>query len=106
MMYTGDEKTVITEGTAVTNITETILGRHTDFNSTYFSQKALKDLLAVEGAVGVRFYMGKVVEEGTVYKSLIAVAVDADGNDLTEGGEVLLGDRPCPIHCGGDGMWP
>ena len=48
----------------------------------------------------------ETVEDGKIYKTLIAVAVDADGNDLTDNGEVLLGDKPCPIHCGGDGMWP
>ena len=105
-MYTGNEKTVITRETAVSNISETMQGRHVDFDSTYLSRQALGDLLQVENAVGVRFYMGKVVEEGKVYKTLIAVAVDADGNDLTDNGEVLLGDKPCPIHCGGDGMWP
>ncbi len=105
-MYTGNEKTVITRETAVSNISETMQGRHLDFDSTYLSQQALGDLLKVPNAVGVRFYMGKVVEQGKVYKTLIAVAVDADGNDLTEDGEVVLGDQPCPIHCGGGGMWP
>lgn len=105
-MYTGNEKSAITRETAVSNISETMQGRHVDFDSTYLSQLALGDLLKTNGAVGVRFYMGKVMEEGKIYKTLIAVAVDADGNDLTEDGEVILGDKPCPVHCGGGGMWP
>lgn len=105
-MYTGDEKTVIKLGEAKTNIGETIIGRHIDFTSTYFSQKALKDLLNVPNAVGIRYYPGKITHEGQIYKTLVAVAVDADGNDLTEDGEIALGEGPCPIHCGGNGMWP
>lgn len=105
-VYTGEEKTVISRATAEANIDETMRGRHVDFDSTYFSQRAVGDLLQVTGAVGIRLYMGKVLEDGKTYKTLIAVAVDEDGNDLTEGGEVILGDKPCPIYCNGDGMWP
>lgn len=105
-MYTGKEKTVIPREDAKTNITATIQNRHADFDSTYFSQEALQDLLKVDGAVGVRFYNGRITKDGKFYKTLIAVAVDADGKDLTEGGEVLLGEWPCPIDCGDGGMWP
>lgn len=107
-MYTGKEKTVIPREDAKTNITATIQNRHADFDSTYFSQDALQDLLKVDGAVGVRFYNGRITKDGKFYKTLIAVAVDADGKDLTEGGEVLLGEWPCPYDCPGDGggMWP
>ena len=106
-MYTGNEKTIITKEDAKTNIGETLQARHADFDSTYFSQRALTDLLEVPNAVGIRFYTGKVTLEGKIYKSLIAVAVDANEQDLLEGGEVILGDLPCPIFCGsGDGLYP
>ena len=105
-MYTGKEKTVIQKEDAKTNISATIQNRHADFDSTYFSQEALQDLLKVEGAVGVRFYNGRITKDGKFYKTLVAVAVDADGKDLTDNGEVLLGEWPCPIHCGDGGIWP
>ncbi|NRB54212.1 MAG: hypothetical protein HRU41_41575 [Saprospiraceae bacterium] len=108
-MYSGNEKTVISQEDARTNIRETLLGRVMDFDSTYLSQRALEDLLKVEGAVGVRFYMGKVEDKGKTYKTLIAVAVDANEKDILAGGEVILGSLPCPIWCsgdGGDGLYP
>lgn len=37
--------------------------------------------------------MGKVEEEGKIYKILIVVVVDVDGNDFIDNGEVFLGDK-------------
>lgn len=108
-MYTGNEKTMVNVQAAKTTIGEALLGRHADFTSTYFSRTVLELLLNNPTAVGARFYTAKVEEEGEIYKTLIAVAVDADGNDLPEGGEVALGDLPCPRHCPDDDddtIWP
>jgi len=105
-MYTGKEKTVIPREDAKANIGATLQNRHADFDATYFSEVALQDLLKVEGAVGVRFYMARIMREDKFYKTLIAVAVDVNGNDLTDNGEVLLGEWPCPPDCDGGGLWP
>ena len=108
-MYTGNEKTMVPTEAAKNTIGEALLGRHTDFTSTYFSRTVLELLLANPQAVGARFYTAKIEEEGVIYKTLIAVAVDADGNDLPADGEVALSSLPCPKHCPDDDdttIWP
>ncbi len=107
-MYTGKEKTVITPEFANSTIGEALQNRHMDFTSTYLSRDAAQELLNIPNAVGLRLYTAKIEEEGQPYKTLIAVAVDADGNDLLQGGEVVLCDLPCPRHCpdGGGNVWP
>lgn len=62
----------------------------------YFGKTAIIGLLNQAGAVGMRLYYGL---DDNDKKQLIAVAVDANGNDLYEG---LILDRTihCPPFCG------
>ncbi len=107
-MYTGKEKTSISREVANNTIGEALQSRHMDFTSTYLSRDATQELLAIPNAVGLRLYTAKIEEEGKPYKTLVAVAVDADGNDLLQGDEAVLCDLPCPRHCPDDGdtVWP
>jgi len=62
----------------------------------YFGGKAISNILAQEGCVGIRIYYA-MDENNTM--QLIVVGVDADENDMYEG---LLAERsiPCPPYCG------
>ncbi|MCI0455408.1 MAG: hypothetical protein L0Z62_00340 [Gemmataceae bacterium] len=62
-----------------------------------FPRDVLDALLKQPGVAGVRFYYGRETAGGSV--ELVAVAVDADGNDL-EGGELYNRSYPCPPFCG------
>ena len=55
---------------------------------------ALTELLATEGVVDVRAYMG-VDETGT--QKLMFVGVDGNGDDMTD--TVFSGTQPCPNCC-------
>ena len=59
--------------------------------------EALSELLATEGVVDVRAYMG-VDETGT--QKLMFVGVDADGKDLIDGNHFIYDKtQPCPKNC-------
>lgn len=60
-----------------------------------FGGKAISDILAQTGCVGIRIYYS--LDTNNV-QQLIVVGVDSDGNDLYEG---LLAERsmPCPPYC-------
>jgi hypothetical protein len=60
-----------------------------------FHAKAVLDLLAQPGCVGLRYYYGR---NGDGTPSLILVAVDADGDDMT-GSTLLEFSYPCPPFC-------
>jgi hypothetical protein len=47
---------------------------------------------------GVRFYYSRT---GDAKLQMIAVGVDADGNDLLEDGDIFDRGFPCPPFCGG-----
>ena len=58
---------------------------------------ALTELLATEGVVDVRAYMG-VDETGT--QKLMFVGVDADGKDLIDANHLIYDStQPCPKNC-------
>ena len=59
--------------------------------------EALTELLAKEGVVDVRAYMG-VDETGT--QKLMFVGVDADGKDLIDANHLIYDNtEPCPKNC-------
>ncbi|MEL1248478.1 hypothetical protein [Flavobacterium helocola] len=59
--------------------------------------EALSELLATEGVVNVRAYMG-VDEKGT--QKLVFVGVDADGKDLIDDNHLIYDkSTPCPSVC-------
>lgn len=59
--------------------------------------EALRELLAIEGVVDVRAYMG-VDEAGT--QKLMYVGVDADGKDLIGANNLVYDStNPCPDKC-------
>jgi len=58
---------------------------------------ALTELLATEGVVNVRAYMG--VDETGIQK-LMFVGVDADGKDLIDANHLIYDNtEPCPKNC-------
>ena len=59
--------------------------------------EALSELLATEGVVDVRAYMG-VDESGT--QKLMFVGVDANGNDMIDVNNFIYDStKPCPPNC-------
>ncbi len=67
-------------------------------DSGAFNAKAVLELLAQPGCVGLRYYKArnKAGED-----SMVLVGVDGDGNDMTEG--ILLDQGfPCPPYCPDD----
>ena len=61
------------------------------------SRRSLSELLATEGVVDVRAYMG-VDETGT--QKLMFVGVDADGKDLIDDNHFIYDKtQPCPAKC-------
>lgn len=61
------------------------------------SGEALSELLATDGVVDVRAYMG-VDNTGT--QKLMFVGVDADGNDLIDDNHLIYDQtKPCPDKC-------
>jgi len=61
----------------------------------YFGKDAIAAILAQSGCVGIRIYYALDTEAA---KQIIAVGVDANGNDLYNG---LLAERTtkCPLQC-------
>ena len=60
-----------------------------------FNAKAILELLAQPGCVGLRYYHGRT-DKGD--PSMILVGVDADGNNMTSG--ILMNNEyPCPPYC-------
>lgn len=61
----------------------------------YFGKEAIKAILNQENCVGIRIYYAL---DTAATKQIIAVGVNADGNDLYNG---LLAERTvkCPQHC-------
>ena len=62
-----------------------------------FPREVIESLLNQPGAYGIRFYFGTGDDGAT---GLVAVAVDSDANDLSNG-EVYDFGFPCPPWCGG-----
>jgi hypothetical protein len=61
--------------------------------------EALRELLAIEGVVDVRAYMGV---DSSGMQDLVYVGVDANGKDLIDeanGYYVYNGTQPCPSNC-------
>jgi hypothetical protein len=57
----------------------------------------LRELLAIEGVVDVRAYMGV---DGTGTQKLMFVGVDADGKDLVGANNLVYDNtNPCPDKC-------
>lgn len=61
-----------------------------------FPREAVQQLLDQEGCAGLRYYFGRAEDGGS---AIILVAVDAEGNDSTEG-TILEWSYPCPPYCG------
>lgn len=61
----------------------------------FLGRNKLLQILNQDGAKGIRFYYA--IEDGQ--KTLVAVAADADENDLFEG-TIVERSRICPPHCG------
>jgi hypothetical protein len=60
-----------------------------------FGRAAFDALLAQEGCVGIRIYLGRGEDGAT---TLVMVGTDASGADLAEG-EVMNRVLPCPPFC-------
>ena len=60
----------------------------------FFGKDKLQDLINLEGSKGIRFYYGI---DNTGKQQLVAVAVDANENDLMS--MILDVSIPCPTHC-------
>ena len=61
-------------------------------NAHFFGREILELLLAEEGAMGIRFYYG-LDENGD--RQLLAVAADAEQNDLLENENIVADDSSC-----------
>lgn len=70
-----------------------------------FNREAFDALLAEEGCAGIRIYFGMTPEKQV---RVIAVAVDADNNDILpsasagatlNGGKIVEAGQPCPPWC-------
>jgi hypothetical protein len=60
-----------------------------------FHAKAVRDLLAQPGVVGLRYYHGRKADGSA---ATVLVGVDANGNDMSSG-TVLEEHYPCPPFC-------
>ena len=60
-----------------------------------FHAKAVRDLLAQPGVVGLRYYHGRKADGSA---ATVLVGVDANGNDMSKG-TVLEEHYPCPPYC-------
>jgi hypothetical protein len=65
-----------------------------------FGRAVLDEILAQPGCTGLRVYLGRNKQGET---TLLAIGVDADGNDL-EGGSIANDMWPCPPFCGGGSL--
>jgi hypothetical protein len=65
-------------------------------NAHFFGRNILEQLLAQEGAMGIRFYYG-IDDKGE--RQLLAVGADADQNDQLENGRIVADESsPCPPY--------
>ena len=68
-------------------------------NALFYGREILEELLAKEGAMGIRFYPG-YDEEGRLH--LLLYSTDKNGNNLMDGGlQVANFGYLCPPSCGG-----
>lgn len=95
MSYTGNEgeEITLTEAAAMTAAYRS--ANPNAVKGHYFGEVLLKNICNQTGCVGIRFYYG-IDTNGA--KQLVAVGVDANGDDMTSG---KIGDRslPCPDSC-------
>jgi hypothetical protein len=96
MAFNGSEGAFITleEGAAMTaNYRNTI--QQGEVIGQFIGRDLIQDILAQTDCVGIRFYFA-IGDDNS--KTLVAVGVDENENDLTEG---LIADRfkSCPIKC-------
>jgi len=61
-------------------------------NAHFFGREILEQLLSEEGAMGIRFYYG-FDDNGD--RQLLAVAADAEQNDLLENENIVADDSSC-----------
>jgi hypothetical protein len=61
-------------------------------NAHFFGRAILERLLDAEGAMGIRFYYG-LDDDGN--RQLLAVATDAEQNDLLEGENIVADESSC-----------
>ncbi len=64
-------------------------------NSGAFLKQPVLDVLNQAGCVGIRIYLGRGADAAA---NMVAVGVDANGNDLTQG-TILEFVYPCPPYC-------
>ena len=64
-------------------------------NSGAYLKDQVLELLNQAGCIGIRIYLGRGAEGAA---NMVAVGVDADGNDLTQG-TILEQVYPCPPFC-------
>jgi hypothetical protein len=81
-----------------------------DIQAHFFGSEIITRILSEAGCVGIRMYYA-IDDNGQ--KQLILVGVDADGNNLLPGTEMLDGSDeniiadyswPCPSYCSDDGL--
>mgnify|MGYP006899135865 CR=1 FL=1 len=61
-------------------------------NARFFGRDILEQLLAEDGAVGIRFYYGL---DDNNERQLLAVAADAEQNDLLESDNIVADESSC-----------
>jgi hypothetical protein len=94
MAFTGEENHAINIDDAArltANFRE-----HTFVKGGFFGRKAIEDILAQQGCVGIRIYYGQH-DDGK--PALVLVGADANENDI-EGGLFAEDFKPCPPYCG------
>ena len=96
MSFTGNEDHSITLAQASAWTANFRAAHPSAIKGHYFGGKAISDILAQTGCVGIRIYYA-MDDDGV--QQLIVVGVDANENDMCEG---LLAERsmPCPPYCG------
>ncbi len=94
MAFTGDENHAITLGDA-SQLTGNYRA-HTAVKGGFFGRKAIEEILAQNGCVGIRVYFA---QQNDGSPTLVLVGVDASENDMENG--LLAEDyKPCPPYCG------
>lgn len=99
-MFTGHEDHSITlaEAAKMTKkFRDTLMPFLGGIKGGFFGKDAINELLAQDGAVGIRIYLG-LSDDTVPLPQFILVAVDTDGNDMTA--KVKERGVMCPPVCG------
>lgn len=93
--FNGTEGGPITLAQATVSITDYQQKYPNSIKARFFGRDCLEELLAQEGAVGIRMYYG--INPTTKENELILIATDANGNDIV--GLIMDMSKPCPNYC-------